>query len=221
MRPRANFQTWCLWFSRIMEETCIQKSSSMSSRVCTSNSIADHCPILKFWRYQGEHPLNLHYWRRIISSDVRRRESPPNAWDLVSAIERRSNIGQMYCWSKSHCNVDTTQLTTRPGLTLNWVESMWFLTPLSSLPWTTQTILQSSWVCPKPIDMRVVLNWVVYSKGADVMDPPASVFDRPSYSALVSSVDSNCSNYIASIRVQPTRQQIIVDMYEMAKVFSP
>ncbi|KAF9464018.1 argonaute-like protein [Collybia nuda] len=53
--------------------------------------------------------------------------------------------------------------------------------------------------------------------GADVMDPPASVFDRPSYSALVSSVDSNCAKYIASIQVQPTRQQIIVKMYDMVK----
>jgi eukaryotic translation initiation factor 2C len=50
------------------------------------------------------------------------------------------------------------------------------------------------------------------------MDPPEGIFDRPSYASLVSSVDAHATMYIASIRVQPTRQQIIEDLYEMCKV---
>jgi eukaryotic translation initiation factor 2C len=50
------------------------------------------------------------------------------------------------------------------------------------------------------------------------MDPASGVKDRPSYAALVSSVDKHSAQYIASIRVQPIRQQIIEDLYDMCKV---
>lgn len=52
--------------------------------------------------------------------------------------------------------------------------------------------------------------------GADVMHPaPGS--SSPSFAALVSSIDSDASKYISEIRVQTARQEIIADLYTMAK----
>ncbi|KAJ3847737.1 argonaute-like protein [Lentinula lateritia] len=51
--------------------------------------------------------------------------------------------------------------------------------------------------------------------GADVMHPaPGS--DAPSYSSLVGSVDSRAIKYIAKIKVQKSRQEIIADLRTMA-----
>ncbi|KAJ3900104.1 argonaute-like protein [Lentinula edodes] len=51
--------------------------------------------------------------------------------------------------------------------------------------------------------------------GADVMHPaPGS--DAPSYSSLVGSVDSRAIKYIAKIKVQTSRQEIIADLRTMA-----
>ncbi|KAF5311527.1 hypothetical protein D9611_011545 [Ephemerocybe angulata] len=51
--------------------------------------------------------------------------------------------------------------------------------------------------------------------GADVIHPAPGAEGRPSFTALVSSVDLNCSKYVATDRVQEGRQEIIADMKEM------
>ncbi|KAK7031291.1 hypothetical protein VNI00_013545 [Paramarasmius palmivorus] len=52
--------------------------------------------------------------------------------------------------------------------------------------------------------------------GADVMHPaPGST--TPSYTALVANVDSDAAKYIADIRVQTARQEIIADLGDMAR----
>ncbi|KAJ6566989.1 argonaute-like protein [Mycena capillaripes] len=53
--------------------------------------------------------------------------------------------------------------------------------------------------------------------GADVMHPPAGTTSRPSFAAVVSSVDSNAAKYVATQRVQTSRQELITDLQEMTK----
>ena len=104
------------------------------------------------------------------------------------------------------------------GLTSNWVESISYPTPLLLRHSVTLTFRQSSWV----IDVYTT-QWcfhcaLIFFVGADIMDPPAKIMNLPSYASLVSSVDSNAAKYIASIQIQPTRQQMIDKMYDMSKV---
>ncbi|KAJ7758252.1 argonaute-like protein [Mycena metata] len=51
--------------------------------------------------------------------------------------------------------------------------------------------------------------------GADVMHPGAS--NRPSYAAVVSSVDVHAAKYVATLRVQASRQELISDLQEMTQ----
>jgi eukaryotic translation initiation factor 2C len=51
--------------------------------------------------------------------------------------------------------------------------------------------------------------------GADVIHPPPGATDRPSFTAVVGSVDSNAAKYVATTRVQTGRQEIINDLKEM------
>ncbi|KAJ7612222.1 argonaute-like protein [Roridomyces roridus] len=53
--------------------------------------------------------------------------------------------------------------------------------------------------------------------GADVMHPAAGTSGRPSFAAVVSSVDSNAAKYIATQKVQASRQELITDLQEMVK----
>jgi eukaryotic translation initiation factor 2C len=51
--------------------------------------------------------------------------------------------------------------------------------------------------------------------GADVMHPAPGAEDRPSFTTLVSSIDSMTAKYIALSRVQTGRQELIDDLEEM------
>ncbi|KAF8963810.1 argonaute-like protein [Flammula alnicola] len=51
--------------------------------------------------------------------------------------------------------------------------------------------------------------------GADVIHPPPGAQARPSFTAVVGSVDSNAAKYVATSRVQTGRQEIIDDLKEM------
>ncbi|KIP05771.1 hypothetical protein PHLGIDRAFT_36273 [Phlebiopsis gigantea 11061_1 CR5-6] len=53
--------------------------------------------------------------------------------------------------------------------------------------------------------------------GADVGHPAAYSRDRPSFSSVVASVDSNTSLYVADCRVQEPRLEIIADLEAMTK----
>jgi eukaryotic translation initiation factor 2C len=53
--------------------------------------------------------------------------------------------------------------------------------------------------------------------GADVMHPPPGV-NRPSYSAIIGSVDSHTAKYVATSHAQTGKREIINDMQEMCKV---
>ncbi|CAG8594399.1 4778_t:CDS:10 [Diversispora eburnea] len=53
--------------------------------------------------------------------------------------------------------------------------------------------------------------------GADVTHPPPGDTSRPSITALCGSMDAKASRYSASIRVQGTRTEIIVDLANMVK----
>ena len=57
----------------------------------------------------------------------------------------------------------------------------------------------------------------ILSSGADVMHPPPGV-NRPSYSAIIGSVDSHTAKYVATSRAQTGRREIINDMQEMCQV---
>ncbi|TFY68234.1 hypothetical protein EVJ58_g1134 [Rhodofomes roseus] len=53
--------------------------------------------------------------------------------------------------------------------------------------------------------------------GADVMHPSPGATDRPSFASLVANVDSDTSKYIADIRVQTGRREMINDLEEMSQ----
>ncbi|KAK0479171.1 argonaute-like protein [Armillaria novae-zelandiae] len=53
--------------------------------------------------------------------------------------------------------------------------------------------------------------------GADVMHPPPGANDRPSYTAVVGSVDSHTARYVAKMQVQKGRQEIIEHFESMCK----
>lgn len=53
--------------------------------------------------------------------------------------------------------------------------------------------------------------------GADVIHPAPGSEGRPSFTALVGNVDSDTAKYIATCRVQTSRQEIIEDLEEMAQ----
>lgn len=53
--------------------------------------------------------------------------------------------------------------------------------------------------------------------GADAIHPAPGAEGRPSYTAVVGSVDSLGSKYVASCRAQTSGQEIIDDMEEMTK----
>ncbi|KAK0224342.1 argonaute-like protein, partial [Armillaria fumosa] len=53
--------------------------------------------------------------------------------------------------------------------------------------------------------------------GADVMHPPPGANDRPSFTAVVGSVDPHTARYIAKMQVQKGRQEIIGDFQSMCK----
>ena len=70
------------------------------------------------------------------------------------------------------------------------------------------------------IDSKDVLDrfpLYISSSGADVMHAPPGV-NRPSYSAIIGSVDSHTAKYVATSRAQTGRREIINDMQEMCQV---
>lgn len=56
--------------------------------------------------------------------------------------------------------------------------------------------------------------------GADVMHPGPGTTDRPSYAAVVGSVDSEISKYIAVSRAQGSRVEMIAELSDMVAVSS-
>lgn len=54
--------------------------------------------------------------------------------------------------------------------------------------------------------------------GADVVHPAPGSEGKPSFTAVVGNVDSDTSKYIATTRVQTSRQEMIEDLEDMAKV---
>jgi len=53
--------------------------------------------------------------------------------------------------------------------------------------------------------------------GADVIHPAPGAQDRPSFTSVVGNVDSDSAKYIATTRVQTSKQEIIDDLQEMSK----
>ena len=54
--------------------------------------------------------------------------------------------------------------------------------------------------------------------GADATHPAPGVMDRPSFTSLVGNVDSGAGEYVATMRAQRTRREIIEDMESMVMV---
>lgn len=57
-----------------------------------------------------------------------------------------------------------------------------------------------------------------FSTGADVIHPAPGSQDRPSFTSVVGNVDSDNAKYIATMRVQTSRQEMIDDLKDMCKV---
>jgi len=71
-----------------------------------------------------------------------------------------------------------------------------------------------------PTDLTDLLNPTqpLIVMGADVMHPPPGVRDRPSFTAVVCSVDSNVSKYVADNSLQPGPREMIRDLQSMCEV---
>lgn len=54
--------------------------------------------------------------------------------------------------------------------------------------------------------------------GADAIHPAPGTSDRPSFTALVGNVDSGAAKYVATMRAQETRKEIIQDLQSMVTV---
>jgi len=89
-------------------------------------------------------------------------------------------------------------------------------------PCMIRQIQPSSWASVLYLSHLGCLNFrpltgYILSSGADVMHPPPGV-NRPSYTAIIGSVDSHTAKYTATSRAQTGKQEIINDMKEMCKV---
>jgi eukaryotic translation initiation factor 2C len=69
---------------------------------------------------------------------------------------------------------------------------------------------QSVAVLTDPANPTVVM-------GADVIHPAPGSTDRPSFTGIVGNIDSNTAKYVATMRVQTSRQEMIDDVEDMAK----
>lgn len=57
--------------------------------------------------------------------------------------------------------------------------------------------------------------------GADVIHPPPHSQGRPSFTAVVGSVDSNAAKYVSTSNVQDGKREMIKDLKDMVKVCFP
>ena len=62
------------------------------------------------------------------------------------------------------------------------------------------------------LETVIEINWIL---GADVSHPPPGAGNKPSFTALVSSVDRHAAKYIPNSRVQRGREEIIINLQEM------
>jgi hypothetical protein len=53
--------------------------------------------------------------------------------------------------------------------------------------------------------------------GCDLLHPSASDPGKPSIASLVATLDSKASNYAASVRMQHSRKELIIELYDMVK----
>jgi eukaryotic translation initiation factor 2C len=58
----------------------------------------------------------------------------------------------------------------------------------------------------------------MHHPGADVIHPAPGSVGRPSFTSLVGNVDGDVAKYVAASRVQTSRQEMIDDLEDMAKV---
>ncbi|KDR77481.1 hypothetical protein GALMADRAFT_266956 [Galerina marginata CBS 339.88] len=74
-------------------------------------------------------------------------------------------------------------------------------------------------VIPDPAAVRALTDPVnpTIVIGADVIHPPPGAFDRPSFTAVVGSVDSDSAKYVATSRVQTGGREMIHDLKDMCK----
>ncbi|KAG9050899.1 hypothetical protein FS837_001553, partial [Tulasnella sp. UAMH 9824] len=72
-------------------------------------------------------------------------------------------------------------------------------------------------VIPKPDTVRFLTDRAIPTIviGADVQHPGPGNMTRPSHSAVVGSVDSDASKYVATSRAQPCRREMIDDLADM------
>ncbi|KAG8898575.1 hypothetical protein FRC01_010855, partial [Tulasnella sp. 417] len=72
-------------------------------------------------------------------------------------------------------------------------------------------------VIPKPDTVRFLTDRAIPTIviGADVQHPGPGNMTRPSHSAVVGSVDSDASKYVATSRAQPCRREMIDDLTDM------
>lgn len=75
-------------------------------------------------------------------------------------------------------------------------------------------------VIPKPDTVRFLTDPATPTIviGADVHHPGPGVTNRPSYAAVVGSVDSDASKYVAVSKPQEPRKEMILNLTEMITV---
>ena len=66
--------------------------------------------------------------------------------------------------------------------------------------------------------LAATILFIQFQSGADVMHPAPGSTDRPSFTALVGSIDNSAVRYVSTMAVQTTRKEIIEAMESMCIV---
>jgi eukaryotic translation initiation factor 2C len=163
-------------------------------------------PIVKYENGQGN---ILTHFGNIGKQCVAKAKCPPtlivavlpdNVGDLYSAIKHHGDIrfGVATQCLKSHkCSRAKEQYWKNVTLKVN--------VKLGGI-----NVVPSSTELSDPANPTIVI-------GADTAHPAPGTQDRPSFTSVVANVDTNVAKYVASTRVQKSRQEIITDLKEMCK----
>ncbi|KAJ7490839.1 argonaute-like protein [Mycena latifolia] len=176
---------------------------------CRSTGMTVHnpIPIVRRINGQGNIPMEL---QAAGAACVAERKAPPTLFvfilpeggnDLYTIVKHWGDVKKgiaTQCLKSRKCTRAKVQFWANVALKVNVK-----LGGINVITDPTQTTILSD-----PHNPTVVM-------GADVMHPGAGTTGRPSFAAVVSSVDSNAAKYLATQSVQVSRQELITDLKEM------
>ncbi|KAF7353951.1 Protein argonaute-2 [Mycena venus] len=171
----------------------------------TGITVTDPAPIVRRVNGQGNIPQQL---QDAGSACFQQKKVPPTVFvvvipeggnDLYTIVKHWGDVKKgvaTQCLKSRKCTKAKMQFWANVALKIN--------VKLGGINVITETVLSD------PHNPTVVF-------GADVMHPAPGTSGRPSFAAVVSSVDSNAAKYVVTQRVQMSRQELIPDLKEMVQ----